>query len=123
MIILLAALQEIPEQLYEAAEIDGAGAWRRFVHITLPQLAPVMLFVVTISIIGSFNLFGQPMIMTRGDPRLSSGGGATETVIMLIVNEAFVRPYMGNAAAMSFLVGAIMVVVSYFNLKIFRSRE
>jgi multiple sugar transport system permease protein len=123
MIILLAALQDIPEHLYEAAEIDGAGSWQRFMHITLPQLRPVMLFIVTISIIASFNLFGQPMIMTRGDPRLSTGGGATEPVMMLIFNEAFVRPYMGSAAAMSFLVGAMMIIVSYFNLKIFRSRE
>ena len=123
MIILLAGLQDIPEHLYEAAEIDGAGSWQRFVRVTLPLLRPVMLFIVTISIIASFNLFGQPMIMTRGDPRLSSGGGATEPVMMLIFNEAFVRPYMGSAAAMSFLVGAIMMIVSYFNLKIFQSRE
>lgn len=123
MIILLAALQDIPEHLYEAAEIDGAGSWQKFRYITLPQLRPVLLFIVTISIIAAFNLFGQPLIMTRGDPRQSTGGGATEPVMMLIYNEGFVRPYMGSAAAMSLVVGAIMMIVSYFNLRIFRSRE
>jgi multiple sugar transport system permease protein len=123
MIVLLAALQDIPEQLYEAAEIDGAGSWQRFLYVTLPQLRPVLLFIITISIIASFNLFGQPLIMTRGDPRQANGGGATEPVMMLIYNEGFVRPYMGSAAAMSFIVGAVMIVISYLNLRIFQSRE
>jgi ABC-type sugar transport system permease subunit len=93
------------------------------VYITLPQLRSVLLFVITIGIIGSFNLFGQPLMMTGGGPRQSTGGGATEPVMMLIYNEGFVRPNMGSAAAMSFVVGAVMIVVSYFNLRIFRSRR
>jgi multiple sugar transport system permease protein len=123
MIILLAALQDIPDHLYEAASIDGANGWQQFWSITLPMLRPVMLFIVTTTIIASFNLFGQPLMMTRGDPRLPSGGGATEPVMMRIFTEGFVRPFQGSAAAMSFLVAVIMVAVSYFNFKIFRSRD
>jgi len=123
MIVLLAALQDIPQHLYEAAEMDGANSWQKFLYITVPLLRPVLLFIITISVIASFNLFGQPMMMTRGDPRQSNGGGATEPVMLFIYNEGFIRPYMGSAAAMSFVVGGIMAVVSFFNFKIFRTRE
>ena len=123
MIIMLAALQNIPASLYEAASIDGASAWQRFRHITLPGLRPVMLFVVIITVIASFNLFAQPFFMTDGGPAQSGGGGATEPIMMQIYNEGFVRNRMGSAAAMSFVVAAIMIVVSYTNFRLFRTRE
>ncbi|MCU0507960.1 MAG: sugar ABC transporter permease [Anaerolineae bacterium] len=122
MIILLAALQEIPPELYEAAAIDGAGRWSVFRSITMPMLRPVMIFILTMTIIASFNLLAQPMMMTRGDPRLSTGGGATQPVMYRIFDEGFVRPFQGSAAAMSFIVAAIMIGFSYANNLILRRR-
>jgi len=123
MIILLAALQDIPEQLYEAAAIDGATGAQAFFRVTLPLLRPVMLFIVTTTIIASFNLFGQPLLMTGGRPSQASGGGATEPIMLRIYNEGFVRGIQGSAAAMSFVVAAIMIIVSYANFRIFRQQD
>ncbi len=124
MVILLAALQNIPSSLYEAAAIDGASAWNRFRYITVPQLRPVLLFIVIITIIASFNLFAQPYFMTdSGGPAQSGGGGSTEPIMLRIYNEGFVRYRMGSAAAMSFVVALIMVTVSFANFRLFRTRE
>src|SRR3546814_8179370 len=68
MIILLAGLQSIPDELYEAARIDGAGAWAQFRHVTLPALAPIMLVVSILTIAGYFQLFAEPYVMTQGGP-------------------------------------------------------
>ncbi len=124
MIIILAALQNIPASLYESASIDGANGWQRLVHITLPLLRPVLVFIVIITIIASFNLFAQPLFMTNGGgPAQSGGGGATEPIMIRIYNESFVRNRMGSGAAMSFVVAGIMMVISYFNFRIFSTRE
>ena len=123
MIILLAALQDIPRQLYEASSIDGATGWQAFWNVTVPILRPVLLLVVTISIISSFNLFGQPFFMTNGGPPRPNGGGSTEPIMMRIYLDGFVRHFMGTAAAMSFVVAIIMILISYLNFKLFRSRE
>jgi multiple sugar transport system permease protein len=123
MIILLAALQDIPDFLYEAASIDGASTWQVFTRITLPLLRPVLVFIIITTIIASFNLFGQPLMMTRGAPAQPTGGGATEPVMLRIFNEGFVRPFEGSAAAMSFIIAAIMIVFSYFNFRIFRTQD
>lgn len=123
MIIFLAALQDIPPELYEAAEIDGANSWQRFMNVTLPMLQPVLVFIIIITIIASFNLLGQPMMMTRGGPAQPTGGGATEPVMLRIFTEGFVRPFQGSAAAMSVIVALIMVIFSYVNFRIFRQRE
>ncbi len=123
MVILLAALQDIPPELYEAAQIDGAGRWSTFSAITVPMLRPVLVFIVTLTIIASFNLLAQPMMMTRGDPRVPTGGGATQPVMLEIFNEGFVRPFQGSAAAMSFIVAAIMIVFSLAQNAVLRRRE
>lgn len=124
MIIILAALQSIPPELYEAAEIDGAGWWQRFRYITIPMLRPVLLFIIIITIIASFNLFAQPFFMTDGGgPAQSGGGGATEPIMLRIYNQSFVRYRMGSGAAMSLVVAALMMLVSYFNFRFFRSQE
>jgi multiple sugar transport system permease protein len=123
MIILLAALQDIPSHLYEAGSLDGANSRQLFFNITLPMLRPVLLFTVTISIIASFNLFIQPFIMTEGGPAQARGGLATEPVMMRIYTEAFVENRQGSAAAMSFVVAAIMIMISYANFKLFRQRD
>jgi len=122
-IILLAALQDIPQDLYEAGSIDGANGWQMFWRLTVPMLQPVLLFIVIISIIASFNLFGQPFIMTGGGPAQASGGGATTPVMVTIYNEGFVRYLQGSAAAMSFVVAAIMIIISYANFRLFRRRD
>src|SRR5436190_447883 len=77
MIIYLAGLQAIPPQLYEAAEIDGAGRWHRFWYITLPLLTPTTFFILVISAIWSFQVFDLPFILTSGGP-----GNATNTIVM-----------------------------------------
>jgi multiple sugar transport system permease protein len=123
MIIFLAALQDIPDQLYEAAAIDGANKVQTFFRVTLPMLQPVLVFVVTVTIIASFNLFGQPFLMTQGGPPEPGGGGSTQPIMYRIYNEGFVRPFQGSAAAMSFVVATIMILVSYINFKVFRQRN
>ncbi|MDQ3929428.1 MAG: sugar ABC transporter permease [Chloroflexota bacterium] len=125
MIILLAALQDIPGELYEAGSIDGATGIQAFFRITLPLLQPVMVFIIITTIIASFNLFGQPLLMTRGDPRVGGGGGATEPVMMRIYQEGFAdsAPDQGLAAAMSFIVASIMILVSYVNFRLFRQAD
>lgn len=122
MIILLAALQDIPDYLYEAAQLDGATSLQSFFRITLPLLRPVLLFIITTSIIASFNLFIQPFIMTEGGPA-QPAGLATEAVMMRIYREAFVDNRQGSAAAMSFIVATLMIAISYTNFKLFRQRD
>jgi multiple sugar transport system permease protein len=123
MIIFLAALQDIPDVLYEAGQIDGASTWQLFRSITLPMLRPVLIFIVIITIIASFNLFGQPFFMTGGGPAQAGGGGATEPVMLRIYTEGFVRPFQGSAAAMSIVVATIMIIVSYLNFRFLRQRD
>jgi ABC-type sugar transport system permease subunit len=123
MVIILAALQNIPTSLYEAASIDGATVWQRFRFVTFPLLRPVLTFIIIITIISSFNLFAQPLFMTNGGPAQSGGGGGTEPIMLRIYNEAFVRNRMGSGAAMSFVVAIIMIIASYFNFRIFRTKE
>jgi multiple sugar transport system permease protein len=123
MIIFLAALQNIPESLYEAASLDGATGFQAFWRITLPLLRPVMVFIITITIISSFNLFAQPFFMTGGGPAQAGGGGATEPVMLRLYREGFERNLMGSAAAMSFVVATIMMAFSYINFRVFRTRE
>lgn len=96
MVIFLAGLQAIPEHLYEAAKIDGATGWRRFLHVTLPLLSPTTFFVVVISIINSFQVFDQALIMTNGGP-----GTATTTLVLLIYQEGFQSFNMGYASAIA----------------------
>jgi multiple sugar transport system permease protein len=118
MIILLAALQDIPGHIYEAAAIDGATGPQAFWSITLPLLRPVLIFIVTTSIIASFNLFGQPFFMTSGGQGIALDGGPLEPVMLQIYREGFVRNVQGNASAMSFVVAAIMMIVSYLNFRL-----
>jgi multiple sugar transport system permease protein len=114
-VIFLAALQEIPDSLYEAAAIDGATSWEQFLHITIPMLRPVLLFVVTITLIASANLFGQPYIMTeRGGPV-----NQTEPVMLRIYTEGILFNRMGSAAAMSVFVALILLVLTTINFRVF----
>ena len=96
MVIFLAGLTAIPQHLYDAAKVDGANAWRRFLHITLPMLSPTTLFVMVISLIGSFQVFDQALVMTNGGP-----GTVTTTLVLYIYQEGFQSYEMGYAAAIA----------------------
>jgi multiple sugar transport system permease protein len=118
-IVLLAGLQTIPVELYEAATVDGANRWEQFRSITVPSLRPVLLLVITLQVIASFNLVGQPQIMTGGGP-----GNETRSVLQYVYETGFTaggQYQLGQAAAMALIVAAIMVVVSVINFRVFRS--
>jgi multiple sugar transport system permease protein len=106
MVIYLAALQDIPTHLYEAAEIDGANEFDKFINITLPLLKPVTFFVVVIGIIGTFQLFDQSYIFSGG-----SGGpnNSTLTVVLLIYQYAFQNLDMGYAAALALMLTLVII--------------
>ncbi|MDS0260289.1 sugar ABC transporter permease [Haloarcula sp. S1CR25-12] len=114
MIILLAGLQSVPKQLYEAAEIDGANRWEKFRYVTLPQLRPVLLFVVVTSTIGTFRLFSEPLIISEGGAPLS----ATRTLVMYIYNMAFQQFQLGYASAMTVVLVGIVAVLSIVQLRV-----
>lgn len=103
MIIFLAGLQAIPEDLYEAARIDGASASRQFRHITLPILGPVLLMVGILTLAGYFQLFAEPYVMTQGGPLQS-----TVSVLYLMYEEGFKWWNLGNASAVAFLLFVLM---------------
>lgn len=116
-VIYLAGLQDIPRELYETAQIDGAGAWQRLRNVTLPGLRPVLLFVVVTTVLASANMFGQSYIVTQGAP-----GEETRTAIMYIAEEGLRGFRMGNAAAMSTVLALILAVVSVANFWLLRER-
>ncbi|MBO1005701.1 carbohydrate ABC transporter permease [Pseudogracilibacillus auburnensis] len=115
MVIYLAALQDIPESLYEAAEIDGASAVKKFLYITVPQLKPVTSFVVIMGLIGTFQLFDQSYIFSGG-----SGGpnNSTLTVVLLIYQYAFKNlGTMGYAAALAFVLAIVILIATLIQRK------
>ncbi|MDM7322811.1 MAG: sugar ABC transporter permease, partial [Gammaproteobacteria bacterium] len=115
MIIFIAGLQAIPERLYEAARLDGAGPWAQFVHITLPMLAPTFLFVALMTMIGYLQLFAEPYGMTQGGP-----ANATLSVVLLMYQEGFRWWNMGFAAAIAFVLFAIILVGTLLQLRLQR---
>jgi multiple sugar transport system permease protein len=104
VVIYLAGLQDIPQELYEAAEIDGAGSWDRFWNVTLPMLTPVVYFNVVMGIIGTFQVFAQPYIMTQGGP-----GRATYFYALALYDYAFMDLRMGYASAMAWILFMIIL--------------
>lgn len=113
MVIFLGGLQNISPSYYEAASIDGANGFRKFWSITLPLLAPTTFLVTIISLINSFQVFDQVMIMTEGGP-----GGATTVLVQNIYNHAFRYNEMGYAAAMSWLLFLVIFVITFIQVKI-----
>ena len=118
MIILLAGLQGIPADLYEAARIDGATRWQQFRYITLPLLQPVMLLVAIITVAGYFQLFAEPYVMTRGDPLQS-----TVSVLYYMYEEGFKWWSLGRASAIAFLLFALTLAVTRILLYFSRRGE
>ncbi len=117
-IIYLAGLQDIAPELYEAADVDGASAWRKFISITLPGLRPVLLFVLTLTILASANMFGQSFLLTQGAP-----ANETRSAIMFIANVGLSQYRQGAAAAMSYILAAILIGISLLNFRLFRQKD
>lgn len=115
MLIFIAGLQAIPEELYEAARIDGASAWQRFRHVTLPGLAPTLVFVTVITMIGFFQLFVEPYVMTQGGPLR-----ATTSVVLLMYEEGFRWWRMGYSAAVAFVLFLVILAATLVQLRLQR---
>ncbi len=120
MVIYLAAIQDIPENLYEAATIDGASWLDKFVCITLPFLKPITFFIIVMGIIGTFQLFDQSYIFSRG-----SGGpnNSTLTVVLLIYQYAFKNLDMGYAAALALLLTLVIMTVTLIQRYFFKEES
>ncbi|MCL6434270.1 MAG: sugar ABC transporter permease [Leptolyngbyaceae cyanobacterium HOT.MB2.61] len=120
MVIYLAALQDIPASLYEAATLDGANRWEKFFYITLPFLQPVTFFVVVMGVIGTFQLFDQSYIFSAG-----SGGpnDSTLTIVLLIYQYAFKNLDMGYALALTLMLAAILMISTLIQRKLFREER
>ena len=113
MIIILAGLQTIPEELHEAALIDGASAWQRLRHVTLPGLAPVLLVVSILTMAGYFQLFAEPYVMTQGGPAES-----TVSILYFMYEQGFKWWNLGFASAVAFVLFAIMFALTMLQLRV-----
>ncbi|ESQ74291.1 carbohydrate ABC transporter permease [Asticcacaulis sp. AC402] len=108
MLILLAALQKIPDELYESARVDGAGPWSRFLHVTLPGVAPVLWMVALLTVAGYFQLFAEPYVMTQGGPAQS-----TFSLLYYMYQDGFKYWNLGHASATAFILFAILIGISF----------
>ena len=114
MIIFIAGLQSIPEELYEAARIDGARWFAQFRHVTVPMLAPTFLFVGIVTAIGYLQLFAEPYVMTPDGGPLDS----TLSVVMLMYLEGFRWWNMGFAAAVAFMLFLVIALATFIQLRL-----
>jgi multiple sugar transport system permease protein len=117
-IIYLAGLGDIPAEQYEAADLDGASLWQQFRHITVPGLRPVMIFVITTTILASANMFGQSYLITQGAP-----GDSTRTAIIEITERGLSQYRMGEAAAMSYLLAIFLGIIAIANAYLLREKK
>lgn len=113
MIIMLGGLQNIDRQLFEAAEIDGASKAQVFFSVVMPMMRPIILFCIVLSTIGTFTLFAEPMILTKGGPM-----NATLTPVLYIYNNAFEYLNMGYASSISLIFFVIMLIITAIQFKI-----
>ena len=111
-VVFLAALQSIPREFYDAARVDGAGAWAQFRHVTLPGLRYTIVFVYVVGIIGSFQVFDQVFVMTQGRPGIS-----TRTMVYELV-EQFQNLRLGTASAIAYILLIILAVMSYIQIRL-----
>lgn len=112
VLILLSSMKSIPDELYEAATIDGANAWHRFVKITLPMIQPTIFFLIVTGLIAAFQAFDQMYLMTAGGP-----AGSTTTYLLSLYNHAFRYYEMGTASAMSYILLVIILFITWINFK------
>jgi multiple sugar transport system permease protein len=117
-VIYLAGLGNIPNDQYEAAELDGAGAWGKFRFVTLPGLRPVLVFIITTTILASANMFGQSYLVTKGGP-----GDSTRTAIMVMTEEGLRQFKMGTASAMSYVLAIFLGIISIIVFALFKERK
>ncbi len=115
MIIILAGLQEIPEDLYEAAAIDGASSWQRFAYVTLPQLRNTLVFVATVTMILAFRLFDQVWVMTRGAPL-----GNTNVMMLEMVNRGFEQQQIARGSAIAVIFFLIVLALTLVQRRFIR---
>jgi len=113
MLIFIAGLQRIPPQLYEAAELDGAGAWARFRHVTLPLLGPTFVFVGVVTMIAAFQIFSEPYVMTQGGPLKS-----TLTLVLFMYEQGFRWWRLGLAAAVAAVLGVLTLAGTRVQLRL-----
>lgn len=118
LVIFIAGLQEIPASLYEAARVDGATAWQRFRHITLPMLSNTLAFVMIVALIAALQAFDQIYVMTGGGPY-----GTTQTVVMEIYTSGFKKLELGFASALSYVLLLVTLVLSIVQFRFFSRRE
>jgi sn-glycerol 3-phosphate transport system permease protein len=118
MIIFLAELQSIPRSLHEAAALDGAGAWSRFRHVTMPLLLPTSAFVATTVLVTSFQAFDVVRIMTQGGP-----ARATELFVYAIYEQIFLDLRVGRASALTMAFFAMLLAIAALQLRVWRARE
>ena len=118
MMIFLAGLQTIPDYLYEAARLDGAGWWRQFLHVTLPQLAPTTFFVTIMTIIGYFQFFAEPYIITQGGPVNS-----TLSIVLYLYRQGFRWWKLGYASAIAFVLFVVVFAFAMIQLGINKKRS
>lgn len=116
-VVFLAALQSIPGDYYDAALVDGASAWQRFRHVTLPALRPTIMFVYIIGIIGSFQVFDQIFVMTNGGPIDS-----TRTLVFDLYDR-FHQLKLGEASAVAYVLLIILATLSYIQIRVFEERS
>jgi multiple sugar transport system permease protein len=119
MIINLAALQSIPPELYEAADIDGAPRWRKTFHITLPLISPAIFFNLVMNIIGSFQVFTQAFVMTASAAQGQEGGPNNSTLffVLYLYKKAFQQFKMGYASALAWLLFIIILIFTFIQFK------
>lgn len=115
MLIFLAGLQAIPEELYEAAELDGAGAWHRFRHVTLPMLGPTFVFVGVVTMIAAFQIFSEPYVMTQGGPLKS-----TLTLVLFMYEQGFRWWRLGFAASVAVVLFLLTLAGTLIQLRLRR---
>ncbi|HRL10457.1 MAG TPA: sugar ABC transporter permease, partial [Aggregatilineales bacterium] len=118
MVIFLAALQSIPTELYEAAAIDGAGEWQRFRWLTLPLIRRTTLFVFVALMIGGFQVFISVLLITGGGPL-----HRTEVALTYMFDQAFGRLNFGYGAALSYILAAVIVIVSVVQTRLFKQKD
>ena len=117
-LLLFAGMQTIPKMIYEAAEVEGASTWQTFRHITVPLLRPILVMVVVVSMIGSFQIFDTVSVATSGGP-----GNSTRVIYLYIYEKAFQQFDMGYASAMAVVLMVTLVVLTLIQLKLARSSE
>jgi multiple sugar transport system permease protein len=117
-VIYLAGLQGIPRDHYEAASLDGAGVWGKFLYVTIPGLRNILVFILTTTVLASANMFGQSYLVTNGGP-----GDSTRTAIMVMTQEGLRSFKMGSATAMSYILAIFLIIISAINFLALRERD